>query len=437
MATLYNAHGASLAPDPTEALRMLIGGFAARQQRQDRQVEKDAGAQKQADIQMALQNLFQGRQERQGQEPTQEDVAEETGRLSTLAALNPTLAKTMSELLKSGDEQQMEAVGREVENGVRLAKQLKDAPDFVSRKKVLSEIGRQYSVEDKPLDRIVHLSNMTEGQLDTEIDRMMLAGQEVKDLLAPVKSTFGQPIRALGPDGNPTFVQVDKDGNVRAMQGYAPIPNGMKLESDGEGGFTLTTGDQVSSTQPLTTATTNMLQKSLASLEETSARISDLDQRYNREFLTYSGQISSKISEIKDKANIDLSEEDRQFLKDRTKFTTLVNREFNAYRKEITGAAASVQELESLKKATISEDQSPAQFEANLEVYQEELQRAMRIKRRLLREGIAVDAKEFGGRFDDIYLGGGDDDETARYGELSAQGLSEDEVLAKMVSEGY
>jgi hypothetical protein len=169
-----------------------MGAFGTRQQRQDRQREidesqaqKEAEAQKQADIQMALQNLFQGRHARQGQEPTQEDVAAETGRLSTLAALNPTLAKTVSELLKSGDEQQMEAVGREVENGVRLAKQLKDAPDFVSRKKVLSEIGRQYSVEDKPLDRIVHLSNMTEGQLDTEIDRMMLAGQEVKDLLAP------------------------------------------------------------------------------------------------------------------------------------------------------------------------------------------------------------------------------------------------------------
>ncbi|MEH6525912.1 MAG: hypothetical protein V7723_07540 [Sneathiella sp.] len=196
MATIYNSRGSSLVPDPTEALRVLLTGFGTKQQRQDRQIALDdrqttidERKQSKADISTALTDLFQGRQTQaaSGQVPTANDVRVETGKLTRLAALNPQLAKTVSEILKSGDKQQMAIVGEQAEEGVRLATQLKAEPDLASRKRKLAEIARSYSLENKPLNRLVQLSNMSEGQLDTELDRMIFAGQSTQEILAPAK----------------------------------------------------------------------------------------------------------------------------------------------------------------------------------------------------------------------------------------------------------
>ncbi len=261
--------------------------------------------------------------------------------------------------------------------------------------------------------------------------------QQILDRNNPKEHKYTKPFEAIDENGNPVFVQQGPNGQLQSVDGFRPPEKQQGLfVRTGPDGTVISTNGQPENV-PLTKSVTTGIQKEIAGLEETFSRVMDIDQRYNPSFMTFQGKLGAYLSELKDKAAMDMSDDERKFLKDFTKFRTMVNRDFNAYRKEITGAAASVQELESLKKATIAEDQSPAQFEANMEVYKEELLRAMRIKRRLLREGISVGSREFGDAMDRLYLNGHDDDGETRLAELQEQGFDETAAIDRLIEEGY
>ena len=189
--------------------------------------------------------------------------------------------------------------------------------------------------------------------------------------------------------------------------------------------------------EPLGKKAEGSVQEDIISLGDSFARVGEIGQEYKREFLTFQGRIKSSVTSLLDKANIDISPEEIEFVKARKKFVTKVNREFNLYRKLITGAAAAEKELADLKKATINEDLGPVEFEAALEVYQEELQRGLRLKRSLLRNGIRTSDEGFGDAFDDAYLSGADDDPDIRLQELIAEGLDIDAATDRLIEEGY
>lgn len=244
---------------------------------------------------------------------------------------------------------------------------------------------------------------------------------EVGDETSPTGTRFVPRAEAVGQPGKPgsqTSLTTNPDGGVTFTQG--------------RGGNVTPAGNI-----PLNKSPASKVQDDIISLEDSLARTTQIGAEYEREYLTYAGKYGAQLSAIKDKANMDLSEEDKAFLKGRTRFTMQINREFNLYRKMITGAAAAEKELEDLKKATINEDLSPAQFEAAFEIYQEELSRGLRLKRKLVRDGIAVGSSEFGDRFDNEYLSGADDSSEARMEELMNRGLNEEASLDRLIDEGY
>ena len=194
-------------------------------------------------------------------------------------------------------------------------------------------------------------------------------------------------------------------------------------------GTTVTMGGQ---TAPVGKAAKNETEKSVIADEEILQKAETLGNVYDPEFLTWQGQADGWWSRNKEKAGIDLSEAQKQRLKKKTKFRQAVNGLFNAYRKEITGAAAAMSELESLKKAMLNEDMSPSEFEAAYELFVDEGQRAIRLKRKFLREGI-----EIGDEFSDEFTGGSDDDWQARGAELEAQGLTDEAIIQRLRQEGY
>lgn len=115
---------------------------------------------------------------------------------------------------------------------------------------------------------------------------------------------------------------------------------------------------------------TDMTKKTIGGIEEKQASgirlLNDLHQigtRYADEYLTYGGKAKRFALEKADKAGL-ASSEQQEFLGREAQFRTAVDRMFNQYRKEITGAAASHQELERLKKTMLNTDMSPAQFRA-------------------------------------------------------------------------
>ena len=174
--------------------------------------------------------------------------------------------------------------------------------------------------------------------------------------------------------------------------------------------------------QPLTKTNKNNVQKSMVSATESLQRLKEIKSNYDPEFLTYGGRVKNLMSKVKDKAGLDLSEKDEAALKQRRKFTQDVNREFNAYRKLITGAAAAMAELESLKKAIINEDLSPTEFEAAFDQYAGELERTTKIGEGLMAEGLKPGTAEFGIRMDEEFKKGRSTQEESR---------SNDDIMAQ------
>lgn len=293
----------------------------------------------------------------------------------------------------------------------------------------------------------------------------------------------GQPFEATDATGKPVLVQRGDRGTFRPVADYGPAakketprtqkskkvwnattgqlefateeqiaasagtlqpaPSGQRLEVGPDGGVTLVSGDManVGGQQPLDKKIKRDLQKDLVGLEESFVRLDNIRDRYNPEFLTWMGQGRAWLAGIKAKGGVPRTPEEKKFAQDRKKFEFLVEQDFNAYRKEITGAAASVQELERLQKAMLNMDLDSDAFEAVLEEYEAKVKRMMRLKRRLLRDGIYVGTSEFGEAFDQMYLGNEDDSLELRGAELREKygsGPDADEnIFNTLQAEGY
>lgn len=222
----------------------------------------------------------------------------------------------------------------------------------------------------------------------------------------------------------------DTSKGVELIPGFTPR-NGITVGTDENGNPIV----QIGGSGELQRSTTTGLQKGYISDVDLLGRMDDIAGMYNPDFLTYQGAGEAFFTNIADKANLSPSEAKKEFLRKRTRFQNSIEQLFNAYRKEITGAAAAVQELESLKKSFINMDMGPTQFEAAFDYYQEELKRAGRLKLRLLREGIT--GKEFGEAMDSLFLGGADDRPEDRFNDLISEGVSAEEAEARMIKEGY
>ncbi len=190
---------------------------------------------------------------------------------------------------------------------------------------------------------------------------------------------------------------------------------------------------------PLGKAATNEVQKGAVGDLKLIEQTDNIGRLYDRKFLEYMPQLSAWKTRILSKGGVDVTPEDREFLKKKTKFDNGVERLFNSYRKEITGAAAAVQELDRLKKSFLNVDMAPIEFEASLEEYQAELKRTYRLRVKLLREGLDPNTPQGGAAFDNEYLGGADDSAQARGDEILSDNpnLSPEEVLQQLQNEGY
>ena len=191
-------------------------------------------------------------------------------------------------------------------------------------------------------------------------------------------------------------------------------------------------------TMPLTKPNTNEAQKNVMFATEQMGNLDAIAKEYEDGFLTYGGKLKNFVDRQTDKIDPNsLGKEDRAALGKQTRFKQQTNRIFNAYRKEITGAAAALAELEQLKEAMLNTDLGPTEFKAAYQSYRSELKRSLRLKRKMLREGINVADEGFGTKYDQAFSSGGDDDPIARGEELEAANTPDDKILETLRHEGY
>ncbi len=243
-----------------------------------------------------------------------------------------------------------------------------------------------------------------------------------------------------GPGKQALLKELDKRG----------LAKGQMIESTPDGGFRVISGDigQFGG-KDLQRSTKGKIEKEIASDMNVLANLSEIKEFYNRDYLTYLGRLDLAGLRLKSKAGIELSQEEKDFLGNAKVFTQGINRVFNQYRKEITGAAASVREIEDLKKSVLNPDLAPDEFDASFKSFEDSLKRSMRIKRMVLRDGVmGRSKKQIGKDIDNAFMNGGDvpaSEIDARGYELEkkfmSQGLSAQDAEAKVVSilkeEGY
>lgn len=199
-------------------------------------------------------------------------------------------------------------------------------------------------------------------------------------------------------------------------------------------------GKQQEIMKPLDKVNARELEKDLISNQGSIEKIDKIRKEYetNKNLLTFKGDAQNFID--KKQAYLfpeSIGKEAKQRLGSNAKFKNLINTEFNAYRREITGAAAALLELAKLKDAMFNEDQDRFSFDASLDNYLSELKRAQRLKRRILREGLSLGTPEGQKRHDALWLSRDDDDINARAAELIQSGKTEEQAFKQMEMEGY
>ncbi len=247
----------------------------------------------------------------------------------------------------------------------------------------------------------------------------------------PQELSIVRKLRAAGIDPNSAEGQRLLKADIVGQQ--------QRIEVNPDGTISVVTGKGVGAGMQKKTKTD--LEKKLVTAEENILNLNRIESQFKPAYLTYLGRGQAFLSGIKSKAGADLSQEERSFLGERRRFTENINRFFNAYRKDITGAAASVQELASLKKAMFNEDLSPAEFEASFDEFKNSVLRSQRLHRKLLREGVQGNLKNkrslAAKKLDELYTTGADDSVDDRIKDLEAEKKTDEQMLKILEAEGY
>lgn len=115
-----------------------------------------------------------------------------------------------------------------------------------------------------------------------------------------------------------------------------------------------------------------------------------LKQDFNPEFFTTMGQLGQKFNARLDRINPEsLNDDEKMQLRDFTQYANRVKQEFNNYRRLITGAAASEQEMKDLEESLFNLGQGPTAFEASLDARIEDISRDLRGAIYLQSKGVA------------------------------------------------
>lgn len=163
--------------------------------------------------------------------------------------------------------------------------------------------------------------------------------------------------------------------------------------------------------QQPTNSTRSNIQKDLINIDDSIARFEDIGRLYNPEYLTNQGKAKAAVLKFADTWGVSpdnvpfIGKGGKDFLAGQTTHKQAVEQEFNVYRKEITGAAAAIAELDRLMKTFLNTDLSPTQYEASYSQILDKMKKAAQIKRDLLREGIPVGSEQFTLEHNKRYMG--------------------------------
>lgn len=223
--------------------------------------------------------------------------------------------------------------------------------------------------------------------------------QNVQELLAATGAEVGQgPAVPKTPEPftlSPGQQRFGADG--KPIASVAPMPaKGMRIQSDGAGGFSLYEGPDASGID-LTNPSKNLLQTGSINAQSGIDRLSGIRQGFDPRWLTYTEQAKQYMNSIRAKAQglpfvSKLTPQENSDLAAFSRFKSDTTDNLNRYITEITGAAMGVEEAKRIISTMPSMQDSPAEFQTKLDRVEERLKLVLARSVYTQREGIKFDA---------------------------------------------
>ena len=179
MATFGTAGvGPTGVPDLSGALNILSKSFGTPESREADRVEQERLEREQRQI-----DILTGEAPSvDGDTRKRSTTKQKQAALVRLSALNPQAANAIRQSLERGDKLALADTARKTEEGTRQALFIQRQPDFAGKQRALASAAQEASARGEDVSRFVELSNLSEPQLDLELEKMIVQGADLKTL---------------------------------------------------------------------------------------------------------------------------------------------------------------------------------------------------------------------------------------------------------------
>ena len=213
MPTLQNFTGQNLVPDLTQSLNQILGLVnAARQQKQQEEVRNAVG--------QAIEQAMTAPQD------------EQMKALGRIARLDLNAAKSVGEILASGNKAQQEALAMAADDAVKTSSYLLSIDDPTMRNKEFARVINEKQQKGQDTTKLLEIATLPADEQSLRLRQIAITGADTKKLAASVLG-FGEKVPGYSnvqrtADGGLIGLS-DKTGQMERIQ----LPEGVRLEPKG------------------------------------------------------------------------------------------------------------------------------------------------------------------------------------------------------------
>jgi hypothetical protein len=345
---------------------------------------------------------------------------------------DPSDTKEAIQILAKNPEQ----FDRTINNVVKLGQAMGDislpagpkVPQSVQEARAI--FGEESFNQSSPAERLSGIEQIAEAKKGRQTPQ----GSKASDF---------QIVEGVDEQGQPVRQRVNKlTGEVQNIESIPPPKSGESISITGPDGNTVTIARGPNAGKEITGPTKTVVteaQKKILGYQQRLGQISNIRESLNTKFLTLPGKLKDFVNVGKEKLGFKVSDEQKQSIEEFQTFRGGVLQFLNQYIKDITGAQASFQEMDRIKKSIFNLEQSPSQFMAALDQVQGEIERSNKVMSRMLESGsVFASDKAFMSEFDNLFAPSIGVSPQARANVLRARGdLTPPQIVEQLKKEGF
>jgi hypothetical protein len=286
--------------------------------------------------------------------------------LSSLASKNPDKAQAVQAIKSIRDENVLKKIDRTNSAIAKLAKWAKTEEEW------------KYGINDLAMQGI--FDQKIVGKMSDSFKYKDKAISDAEDVSEAIKRQH--ELIKIGSKKSPIEQNLTAEGYTPGTPEYQK--RAKELNSKAGVNINLNTGKQAP-----TKKIQNDIQEGIRDSQQALKDLGRIADTHSEEFLTTVGRFKAALGKVADKFGVDPAGL-ASFNAERSKFSTNVKQFFNQYRKDITGAAASAQELEQLIDSLFSDELGPLEFKARFGEISDKMQANLEMNQKQAREGIEV-----------------------------------------------